>query len=252
MPPQSKSLGPLLAYARHRPLSWFDFFTWILLGIVAVLLPLLYGYYRQRYAYTNFGPVAATLWSRPWYILAIIALLAFIILAVYRLLLTRRFVAVHKHGIRLALSGKRVLHWKEVSGIASSTTQYQFLNKPLRTSYHARLYPNIGKSIQLDNSLQGLPEVLRHIKAQLYPHITPALQSDFKQGKWLHFGQISIQQRALQVHNKQYSWSEIENIAANRGKLIIETTLNTRHTVALGKIPNIEILLQLIHQEVKA
>lgn len=251
MPPQSNSLGPLLAYANHRPLRWFDFFTWVLLGIVAVLLPLLYGFYRQRYAYRNFGPVAAATWSRPWYILAIIALIAFLILAIYRLLLTRRFVAVYKHGIRLALSAQKVLRWNEIAAIACSITQYKFLGLPLRTNYRAKLYPNLGKPIHLDNSLQDLPELLTNIKAQLYPRITPTLRSDFNQGKWLHFGPISIQQWTIRIRKKQYSWSEIKNISVDRGKLITETNSNVRHTLQVAEIPNIEILLQIIQQEVK-
>lgn len=251
MPPQSKSLGPLLVYASHRPLRWFDFFTWVLLGTVAVLLPLLYGFYRQQYAYRNFGPVAAATWSRPWYILAITAIITFFILAIYRLLLTRRFVAVYKHGVKLALSGHKVLSWKEIAGIASSVTQYKFLGRPLRINYHAKLYPNLGKPIHLDNSLQGLPELLTHIKAKLYPRITPSLRSDFNQGKWLHFGPISIQQWTIRIRKKQYSWSEIENISVNRGKLIIETNSNIRHTLQVAEIPNIEILLQIIQHEVK-
>jgi hypothetical protein len=222
------------------------------LGIVAVLLPLLYGFFRRRYAYTNFGPVAATLWSRPWYVLAIIALIAFFILAIYRLLLTRRFVAVYKHGVRLALSEPKTLLWTEIAGIASSTTQHQFLGRSLRTRYYAKLYPNLGKPIHLDNSLQDLPELLTYIKAQLYPRISSVLQSDFNQGKWLHFGPISIQQKTIQIHKKRFAWSEIEHISVNRGKLIIQTNPDSRNTIPVAMIPNIEILLQIIQQEVKA
>jgi hypothetical protein len=92
---RSKSLGPIIAVYRQRPLSWIDIFTWGFLGVVAVLVPLVYGFFRRRYAYTHYGPVAAMIWSRPWYLLALIALFAFIALTLYRLRRTRRFIAVH-------------------------------------------------------------------------------------------------------------------------------------------------------------
>lgn len=252
MSPRSKSLGPVIAVYRQRPLSWVDLFTWGLLGVVAVLFPLVYGYFRQRYAYTHFGPVAATIWSRPWYLLAIIALFAFIALAIYRLRFTRRFVAVHKQGLRLALSDRRTLRWSEIAGIASSTTQYQFLGLSLRTRYNAKLFPNIGKPIRFDNSLQNLPELLTYIKAQLYPRLSTLLQTNFIEGKWLHFGPISIQRQTIQILDQQYSWSQVEQISVNAGYLVINTNPNSRHHFPVAKIPNIEILLQIIQHEVKA
>ncbi len=251
MPSHSKSLGPLLALSRRHPLRWIDFFTWIALGIVSVLLPLLYGFYRRNNAYKNFGPVAATIWSRPWFVLALFALIVFLILAIYRLLLTRRFVAVHKRGVRLSLSKQKTLLWAEIAGIATNTTQYQFIGRSLITRHFALLYPNIGKPIHLDNSLQELPELLTLLKAKLYPRISPVLQSDFNQGKWLHFGPISIQQNIIQINKKQYAWSDVEHISVNRGKLNIYTNPETKHTLPVSKIPNIELLLQIIQQEVK-
>lgn len=251
MPSQSKSLGPLLAYSRHRPFRWIDFLIWIALGILAVLLPFLYGFYRRRYAYMNFGPVAATLWSRPWFLLALIALIVFLILVIYRFLISRRFVAVHKRGVRLSLSKQRTFLWAEIAGIATNTTQYQFFGRSLRTRHIAYLYPNLGKPIQLDNALQDLPELLTHLKARLYPRISPILHSDFNQGKWLHFGTIAIQQNNIQINKKQFEWSDVEHISVNKGKLIINTNPKSKHILPISKIPNIELLLQIIQQEVK-
>jgi hypothetical protein len=199
----------------------------------------------------NFGPVAATLWSRPWFVLAFTALFVFLILAIYRLLLTRRYVAVHKRGVRLGLSKQRTLLWAEIAGIATTSTQYQFFGRSMRTRNSAILYPNIGKSIHLDDSLQDLPNLLTHLKSQLYSRISPILQSDFNQGKWLHFGPISIQQNTIQIHKKQYIWSEVEQISVNRGKLIIKANPKSIHSLPVSKIPNIELLLQIIQQEVK-
>jgi hypothetical protein len=252
MSSRSKSLGPIIAVYRQRPLSWVDLFTWGLLGVVAVLVPLGYGYIRRQFAYTHYGPVAAMIWSRPWYLLAIFALFAFIALALYRLRFTRRFIAVHKQGLRLALSDRRSLRYSEIAGIASSATQYQFLGLSLRTRYFAKLFPNIGKPIRLDDSLQNLPELLTYLKAQMYPRLSTLLRSNFSEGKWLHFGPISIQRQMIQILNKQYTWSQIEQISVDRGKLIINTNPHSRYTLPVARIPNIEILLQIIQHEVKA
>lgn len=251
MPRRAKPLGPIIAVYRQRPLRWFDLLTWGVLGTFAVLFPLAYGNYRAYYGYTHFGPVAATFWSRPWYLLAILALISFIILSIIRLRASRRYIAVHRNGLRLVLETRKTLRWSEIAGIASSITQYQFLGIHLYNRYNAMLYPNIGKPIRLDNALQNHPEFLTYIKAKLYPRLVPLLEKNFSKGQWLHFGTISIQRKMIQLGDQQYQWSQVEQITINSGYLLINFDNQSRHRIPVYKIPNVEILLQLIQQEVK-
>src|SRR5512144_142244 len=93
-----KPLGGVIRIFRHRLLGWIEALLLILPGGLAVLTPLFYGFGRARLAARYFGPVAADHWSRPWYILAGIALVVFLVAVIFRLRKSRQYVAVYAGG----------------------------------------------------------------------------------------------------------------------------------------------------------
>lgn len=222
-----------------------------LLGTLAVFCPLAYGIYRANHAYAHFGPVAATFWSRPWYLLSLLALFTFSILTLYRIRIARRFVAVHKNGLRLGLSHTKILSWEQIAGISTAITQDRFLGLPLHTSHRATLHPNVGKPIPLSPSLQRFPELITRIKASLYPRLLPGLRADFQTGKWLHFGAVSIQSQALRLQGRQIPWTQVKRITVQSGYLVVEVD-QSQNRFLTSQILNLELLLELIDLGVKA
>lgn len=214
--------------------------------------PLAYGIYRANDAYAHHGPVAATFWPRPWYQLSLLALCIFSILTLYRIRIARGFVAVHKNGLRLGLSQTRNLRWEQIAGISTAIIQNRFLGVPVRTTHRATLHPNVIKPIPLSPSLQFFPELITRIKASLYPRLLPALRTDFLNGKWLHFGAISIQSRALRIQGRQISWTQVKRITIQSGYLVIELDDQSRNRFLTSQILNIELLLELIDSGVKS
>src|SRR5690606_27836264 len=97
-----KDLGPLVAVYRGRPIAGRGLVSLLAPGLAGVLAPLGYGLWIVREAYPQYGPAAAEQWSRPWFLLASIAVLAFFLLFLYRLHLARQFAAIHENG----------LHWR--------------------------------------------------------------------------------------------------------------------------------------------
>jgi hypothetical protein len=243
--------GELIASYRCRPLRWTEGLALLLLSGMAVGGPLLYGYYRAQYAFAYYGPVAASMWSRPWFFLAGFALVVSLILLIYRLVESRRHVNVHANGLLLALSRKQFVPWGSLSGVASGAVQARFFRIPLGTQYQATLYPSVGKPVSLESTLEHLPELLTQIKARLYPHLLPHLMQAFMEGKRIYFGKIGIDQNGLQIKNGNptrhvLGWKQINRLQVDSGMLVIQPENGTVIRMPILEIPNLELLLQII------
>jgi hypothetical protein len=247
-----KTLGGLIRVFRHRPLGWIEALSLLLPGGLAVLTPLIYGYWRARYAARYFGPVAAAHWSRPWYILAGIAFLVFLIAAIYRLWQSRQYAAVHAGGLRFNLTKRGALRWEQIAGISTDTASLHFLGISTRPRLRGVIYPNTGKPIHLTDAIQDLPELLTILKAKLYPRLLPNLQSNLNDGQWLHFGRLAIQKKGIKLLNhmpkqdQPIPWSHITQVDVDSGFLVVELCDRPQLKLPVSQIPNIELLIQLI------
>lgn len=262
-------IGSQIATYRYR--RGF-FFSLILPGLLAVLAPLAYGYWLLNYIYTKHGPVAAVFRSRIWFQLAILALLVFVILAAYRLIQARRFVSVHKMGVQLRLRpfySQQIL-WREINGISNSVQEDHFLGIHLRTRQSATLFPSSGKPLILGENLEKLPELVSRLKASLYPRLLPSLKADFEAGKWLYFGPIAISHQGMHFYKNHRRtpanrskrlkggnqnvvlWAQIKRLTVHSGDLVVELRDQSPKRIPVSRIPNLELLLQIIQQEVKA
>lgn len=252
-------LGPLQHLYRGRTLAWRDVLTLFLPGILAVLSPLGYGMAQANYAYTRFGPVAAEARSYPWFLLATFALAVFILLVAARLLRARAFVAVHRYGVRISVSHFRArsLRWEQIAGVCSQSIQEYFLSLPLRAYFEASLVPAVGKPLRISRQMTGLPELVSHLKAALYPRLLPQLLAEFTAGKWVYFGPVAIQQSGLQIRGRRIPWQQVERVEIRQGFLLVASrpaavspSSGAPVKIALLQIPNPELLLQLIQQAV--
>lgn len=257
MPARNKPLGPQVAIYRSRPFSRRSYQVELLIGALAVLAPLAYGYSRQQYGYARYGPVAAQFWSRPWYLLAGLAFLVFVLLLLLGLIRAQRYVAVHKNGLRVRLSRRKQFSWGELTGVTTGGVQTRFFGIPLRTRYQAVLFPTVDSPLKLDNTLDDLPELLTRVKANLYPRLLPGMRKAFQEGKTLYFGPLAVRQDALileQNDDKRSSipWSQVQSVSIQAGMLEIDIEDKARVRLPVARVPNLELLLQIIQTGVTA
>ena len=239
---------------RSRPLGWRDAYLILLPGLLGVLAPYSYAIWLYGRSMQQHGLVAAEQWSKPWFWLAWGALAAFILLLILRFLDLRRFAAVYARGVQLHPGILRThnLRWEQISGVALSVTQNVFLRSRGHTHLRAVIYPNLGGKIRLDERLQNLPELISRIKASLYPRMLPGMKADFQAGKWLYFGPLAVQAKALSLQQGEISWEQVENLQVKDGYLAVswtegqETVRDKR--IPIAKIPNLELLLQIIRE----
>ncbi len=255
MPARSKSLGPQVADYRSRPFSGRSYRAALVLGVLAVLAPLGYGIYRAQYAASNYGPAAVQVWSRPWYLLSGVAFLVLCIVVLLGLVRSQRHVAVHKHGVRIRLSRRKQYAWGDLSGVSTGSVQTRLLGIGLRTHHQAVLYPTVDAPVRLDNSLDDLPELLTRIKANLYPRLLPGLRQAFIEDKTLYFGPIAIRREELMLEDhegkhRSIPWSDIDSIDVQAGMLVLAFQGKANIRLPVARVPNLELLLQIIQSGV--
>lgn len=245
--------GPLLGLFRCRPLSPSELAGYALLGAGASFGPLVTGWLVDAQAYARFGPAAAAAWSRPWYLLSLGGLLAFSLLVGVRLWASRERLAVHANGLVLYCGRRSFLPWKSLEGVAVETTAARFLGLKLKERVHGVLYPTTGKPLRLPHGMPGQAELLSQVKAHLYKELRPELEARLSAGAWVYFGPLAINQHNLRLQNgrprRDFNWNQIQSLSVDAGWLVIETPSRPRR-LPVGKIPNFELLLELIERRI--
>jgi Family of unknown function (DUF6585) len=245
-----KSLGPLIATYRYRPLGWRETLLYLGLGLLAIGIPLAYGFTRYRDGFNNHGELAAITWSRPWFLLAGFALICCSLLFVHRLRLAGRYIAIHQRGLYIDVQKVYKIRWEEISGISTAMFQPSFLGIRHAVRFRASIIPNLGKPILIQAAYENLPECITRLKARLYPRLIAELKQTFLEEKWVFFGPVAIQRDTLRLHNKQIPWSEVKRVSVAKGSVVVELVDHSTKRIPAEQIPNVEILLQLIDQGV--
>ena len=80
----------------------------------------------------------------------------------------------------------------------------------------------------------------------------PGMKADFQAGKWLYFGPLAVQAKALSLQQGEISWEQVENLQVKDGYLAVSWTEGQEPVrdkrIPIAKIPNLELLLQIIRE----
>jgi hypothetical protein len=232
------------------PIRWQDFIYLLILGAGAVFLPLGYGYWRAFYGYSQYGPSAANAWSYPWFITSACSTLLLLLLSLTRINIAHKFIVVQENGLHIHLSPLKDQNfsWEHISGVTFEISRIHFLRFPLRSKKIVRIYRKLGKPIQFGDEIQGLTSLVNEIKHRLYPRIWPSLENDIRKGSWVYFGEIGLHREGLKFQKIYYPWSKVKRVSIESGNAVVELTDHHRLTHAISRIPNIELLFQLIQR----
>ncbi|RME07417.1 MAG: hypothetical protein D6803_04080 [Anaerolineae bacterium] len=244
----------MVAEYRERPLRWRDLFLLFLPAAAAALTPLLYGLQRYYYGQAYYGPAAAQAWSRPWFQLAALALVPLLLLGWRRVRQAHRLVRLHKHGLHIRRPGKQPLNlpWHAIQALACEQTSGALLGKTLTQRTRLTLFPRTGDPVELDSRIKGLDDLAARLKAHLYPRWLPELRAALRRGEWLSFGEVRLNRLGIQVRDAYLPWEQATLITVENGMLKMRTAPGDEIKLRAGKIPNLELFIQLLREEVAA
>lgn len=244
----NSNLGKRLTIYRGRPIGLI---TWILLfipGGMVIIFSYLYGTFLARNAYLEHGPALALIRAQYWFVGATILLILLVVYFIYRLLLSLQRLEVFDRGIlqRNLLLRKASFRWGEFAGISSSATAIKLGEKNIQTVPRGKLHLKNGKSINLTKRYQNIPQLVKLVKSKIYPLLWPILKSDFRSGKLIHFGRISLDNKHLLISKTKIPWSSVYRIEAKSGFLVIELRDDSSHQAPISSLSNPELLLKIV------
>ena len=246
------SLGKLVAIHRRRRLGWIGFGAFVLMGAAIVLAPLFYGFYRYYYGYTQHGPVAASAWSRSWYLITLLGLVIFAILILNNLKKSRQSVAIYTKGMRIRANNTLSIPWVRVHGLSYSTVQPYFLSSALRPRAQAYLFLEDGSFIRLDHRIEKFDLLVDRIRKILHPILNARIQEHYNNGKWVEFGSVMVNLTGAKINHRDIPWQDIHRMSIKAGSLVVELANQTAISIPIVKIPNLELMLQIVQAGINA
>jgi hypothetical protein len=255
-PPQTLSkFDTMVGMYKSRPIQRRDLYLPLFLGLISIFIPLCYGLFRTIYGYAQHGVVIAFKWGFPWLITTVLVSFLVAGLFYWQLRIRRQTVFIYMSGLRIHSNffTNLKLSWDELLGISVCQEKFGTDDQP---SYNqVTLLRANGRPIKLYKDLDHLNELLTRIKASIYPRLLTILKRDFSNGHIISFGPVSldksklyIQKSPVKIGNMKFPWKEIDQITIRSGYLVVELKTNKSIQLNSCRIPNIELLLEIIRK----
>lgn len=269
--------GPLIHVYQTRRLKTRHLTGLILAGIVFVFLPLVIGLVNYFTGYTQFGPAAGMARGTPWLVFATLIGLVWLVLLIIRLRTPRFKILFYKNGLIFegfpratgVLGPEGWLGWESLSSIQVDTTRISPETDHLNNVKASLLLAN-GKKITLSENgnrpggLIDLTELISRIKAALYQRLTPGMKDAFAGGSRISFGPLQISKAGITFspsfaggQTGTIPWDQVQHLTIQSGRLVIElspahSSGQIKRQFPVSKIPNLELLLQIIKENVES
>ena len=251
LPKRSELGSPITRYSLQE-IQWHDLWTVFLPLSLVVLTPIGIGIWRTLYGYSSFGPAAAAAWGRNWFLLGGLLTIFLLLYTLRRLTRARTWVEIYSWGVYLHSppGRRRMLKWEDITGITSYSITKRFLRVIRRTKHFLTLHSIRYSPLPCHPDLKKREGLKRTIKKQVYRQLKPKLENEFKSGKIIPFGEISISKGALHLKKQDIPWEFMEGITVDKGIFNLNLTTQKRIELPIRKMQNLEILIHLIKTEI--
>ncbi len=244
-PPPGPAGGGVLRSFRppraYRALLWgLALFAWLIAAILTLI-----GLWRLGLALLHYGPVVVWPWSAPWLLAATAAGLLSLWLTLNAFNAAHRAVHELRTGLLIERRRDRThVPWSAVSAIYTSAIHYRIplLSTPRVT---IELLSQSGRKVRLPAVLAGAEQLVSSIKARTYPRLLEEYRQAFNAGQPLDFGPLQLSRTGLRHGQQVLPWSEIESVTLERGRLHVHPRRGRGWRIAVRRIPNAEVCLQL-------
>ena len=224
---------------------------WYLPGMLTVIGLFGYGLWRSQLA-LGYGLAAQNTWGRNAFIWAAILLVPLLILMIRHWHSRRRAVLVYTNGIRFKAirQAPDALLWNQIAGITEDLREAWLWKLRLSNRCRVTIIPGTGKPLKLDERISRLPDLVDHIKRQIYPTLESEMHAQLRKGQRLFFGPLQFSQESWRWRKRETRWRDTSSVQVKKGRLIIEQKDGKKVAISTGQIPNLELFLTLIDKEI--
>jgi hypothetical protein len=270
--PAGSALGHLISVYRPRPINQALKWAWLLGGAFLCLWLMGYGGYLALSSFASFGPIPAIAWGGSWMAAGAVAMVFWILGSLYVTSRKQPIIRLHARGLSIEKGKPVILAWEQIDGIAyGMMTRIGRLRRADTVRYQACLYPAKGRPIYLHGTsdgkigIPGLQELVKRVKANLYPELQLELGRMLRSGLPLNFGPVGIDQTGLKLHRflpltgtRSVPWRNVKRITVQSGYFLVEldhrlnrNNVSLTYKLPVAKIPNLELLLKIIDQGIQ-
>lgn len=238
-------------------------------GLALSVGVLTWALFRVYLDYTHHGLTAALSWNWLWIAAGGLGALVCILFTLPPLFWKQPAIYLFQNGLQISPTSRfsgahnraEFIPWELVTGIRVDAAQRGVDSGSIHR--RAVLTFQTRKPLQLSDHPPGrrvipaLVDMISYVKARLYPRLMPAYCAQISAGKWLVFGPVSIHAQELSLDAgplglQRIPWKQVQRVGLQAGDLVVEWSLPSRAIqhkhIPVANIPNLELMLQLIHQ----
>ena len=217
------------------------------LGIVGTglgLALLAIGVWAWIFATTTYGPAAVPRWSNAWFAASPVLGVLGVACLVRAWWLRRLRVEAHAEGLRVGRGkGATWIPWSTVLEVRVLP------GRCARDGCRAR--PAAGgrpPGARHTRALADLDALVERVKRGAFPGLLEASRQQVNLGETLAFGPLRLTAEGVQAGRKAVQWKDVQAVEVRGGRLVISARPpdTTRLRVAAGRVPNVDVCVQLV------
>jgi Tfp pilus assembly protein PilZ len=249
-------LGAPKRYFPIKNLNRAGSLTAFLIFLTGSILVFLYGLYSTYVAYQKHGP-AMIADKLVWPVIIAFVLLLLGLAAGWSAYANwKRGIALYDQGFAVR-DRKGILSWRweDVAALTAAVTRHYTNGIFTGTTHLYTLYNRQNERLVLNDIYVKVEELAKAIEECIFPLLYGRAADQYNTGQMLIFGPVAVSKAGIQIGKKTYPWMDVKQVSVQRG--ILKVTKKdggwfSGASAAAASIPNLRVLLAIIHQTVGA
>jgi hypothetical protein len=163
-------------------------------------------------------------------------------------------VSLYEHGLAVReRSGVRAWRWEDIISMTSTVTRHYTIGIFTGTTHDFHLTNRLNESLQLTDIYAEVEKLAKFTRDAIFPRLYEQASQQYNAGHVLVFGPVTISNTGIQLGKKTYPWTDVHQVSIQRGIFKVSKRGGgwfSGATVQASAIPNLEVLLNLVHQVV--
>jgi len=256
--PNSSDLDAGSSIYRSRLYPWRRAVAFLMIWMLSVLLVAGFtlGYLVSQEYFSPFRAVDPRI--IPSLALILTATLVFWLILVLRYRQSSYFLEITQQGLHYHLPGSRSksIKWEEIEAITIDIVVTRFLWLHLRERWRASVYNRQEQVIVINSRIERLPEAISRIKAAVFPRLLNTYRQELSAGAQIKFGPLVVEPEHLQINqgrlrNWTIPWNQVAILKIENGRLHILLARGKKHSLPVKYIPNLELFLEIVKQDLR-